>query len=115
MTKDTNRQRTSRDGGVHLNDEQKQVDAKGCVDGELDFRLVPDVLLDFVRLLIFSTEELVDELILPCVVLLNLLVVSRRVIYFYLLFRGVLPLELSIAQRIAWPNGRRCTVQGAIT
>ena len=97
----TDRERPSRDGGVHLDDEQEQVDSEGCVDSELDLRLIPDIFFDLVRLLILGPEKLVDEFILPCVVFFDLLLVPRWVVRLYLLGGSILTLELPVVQRIA--------------
>jgi hypothetical protein len=103
----TYRKRASRYGGVHLNDEKKQVDGEGRIHGELDPWLVLDIFLDLVRLLILGAEELVDEPVLSGVVLLDALLVALGVLELDLLRRCVYSPVASKVQRICPPDGGR--------
>jgi hypothetical protein len=56
-----------------LDGEQTKVDREGCVDGKPDLRSHAGILLDLETFFIFSTQELINELILSCVEFLRFL------------------------------------------
>ena len=113
-TRTTNRKRPSRYGSIHLDDEQEQVDGEGRIHGELDPWLVLDILLDLVGLLILGTEELIDQPILPGVVLFDALFVAFGMLNLDLLGRGIHSPVTTKVERICHPQrGRECVGSGS--
>jgi len=99
---ETNRQRASGDGCVHLDDEEEKVHRKGCIDGKPDLRLVPNVLLDSSTFFIIGAQKLINELVLPGVILLESLFVAFRVVNLHLPLGDIL---FPVSTEIQWVDG----------